>query len=88
MTDAIVQVDKELRVGILGIIPCIAKVTAHAILTNKPELGCLSGKQAAKLADLAPISKQSGEWQGIERIQGGRASLRRAIYLPAVVATL
>ena len=47
----------------------------------------LSGKQAAKLAGLAPISRQSGKWQGEERIRGGRASVRRAIYLPAVVAT-
>jgi len=52
-----------------------------------PELGSLSGKQAASLAGLAPISRQSGKWQGKERIQGGRACLRRAIYLPAVVAT-
>ena len=52
-----------------------------------PELGHLSGKQVAKLAGLAPISRQSGKWQGKERIQGGRASLRRAIYLPAIVAT-
>jgi transposase len=28
-----------------------------------------------------------GKWQGKERIQGGRARLRKAIYLPAVVAT-
>jgi transposase len=39
----------------------------------------LPGKQAAKLAGLAPISRQSGKWQGKERIQGGRASVRRAI---------
>ena len=44
-------------------------------------------KQAGKLADLAPISKQSGKWQGKEHIQGGRASIRHAVYLPAVVAT-
>jgi transposase IS116/IS110/IS902 family protein len=29
----------------------------------------------------------AGKWQGKERIQGGRAVLRKAIYLPAVVAT-
>lgn len=89
MTDAIVEADKELRmrVDILRSIPGIAKVTACAILTDMPELGCLSGKEAAKLAGLAPISRQSGKWQGKERIQGGRASLRKAIYLPAVVAT-
>lgn len=84
-----VAADKELRVrvDILTSIPGIAKVTACAILTDVPELGCLGGKQAAKLAGLAPISRQSGKWQGKDRIQGGRASLRRAVYLPAVVAT-
>jgi transposase len=50
-------------------------------------LGRLSGKQVAGLAGLAPISRQSGKWQGKERILGGRARLRNAIYLPAVVAT-
>jgi len=52
-----------------------------------PELGDLTGKQAASLAGLAPISRQSGKWQGKERIQSGRASVRRAVYLPAGVAT-
>ena len=87
--DAIVEADEDLRTraDILTSIPGIAKVTACAILTDMPELGNLSGKQAAKLAGLAPISRQSGKWQGKEHIQGGRASLRRAIYLPAVVAT-
>ena len=89
MTDAIVAADEDLaaRAEILTSIPGIAKVTACAILTDMPELGYLNGKQAASLAGLAPISRQSGKWQGKERIQGGRASVRRAIYLPAVVAT-
>lgn len=87
--NAIVAADEDLaaRAEILTSIPGIAKVTACAMLTQIPELGQMSGKQAAKLAGLAPISRQSGKWQGKERIQGGRASVRRAIYLPAVVAT-
>ena len=87
--DAIVAADEDLasRAEILTSIPGIAKVTACAILTDMPELGQVTGKQAAKLAGLAPISRQSGKWQGKERIQGGRANVRRAIYLPAVVAT-
>lgn len=86
--DTIIAADEKLRAkaNILVSIPGIAKVTACAILTEMPELGKLSGKQAAKLAGLAPISKQSGKWQGKEHIQGGRASIRRAVYLPAVVA--
>jgi transposase len=80
--------DKTLseKADILVSIPGIAKITAFAMLIEMPELGSLSGKQAASLAGLAPISRQSGKWQGKERIQGGRACLRRAIYLPAVVA--
>jgi len=89
MIDAIIEADKELRArsDILTSIPGIARVTAWAILSDLPELGALSGKQAAKLAGIAPISRQSGKWRGKEHIQGGRASVRRAIYLPAVVAT-
>ncbi len=67
-------------------IPRITKVTTFAMLIEMPKLGSLSGKQAASLAGLAPISRQSGKWQGKERIQVGRAVLRKAIYLPAVVA--
>lgn len=89
LVDTIIAADQELRAkaDILVSIFGIAKVTACAILTDMPELGHLSGKQAAKLAGLAPISKQSGKWQGKEHIQGGRASIRHAVYLPAVVAT-
>ncbi len=32
------------------------------------------------------MTQQSGKWQGKERITGGRASVRRAIYTPALVA--
>jgi len=88
LVDTIIVSGAELRAkaDILISVPGIAKVTACAILTEMPELGKLSGKQAAKLAGLAPISKQSGKWQGKEHIQGGRATIRRAVYLPAVVA--
>ena len=47
----------------------------------------MSGKQAASLAGLVPISRQSGKWQGKERVQGERACLGKSIYQPAVFAT-
>ena len=72
---------------ILTSIPEIATVTACAMLTEMPELGTLSGKQAASLAGLDPMSRQSGKWQEREHIRGGRAEMRRSLYLPAVVAT-
>jgi transposase len=75
------------KLGILISIPGIAEATAFSMLIEMPELGTLEGKQAASLAGLAPISRQSGKWQGKERIHGGRRFLRRAIYMPALVAT-
>ena len=59
------------RLNILKSIPGISDITATAVLIEMPELGAMNGKQAACLAGLAPISKQSGRWQGKERIQGG-----------------
>ena len=84
-----VAADNELshKLAILVSIPGIAHTTAFSMLIEMPELGTLEGKQAASLAGLAPISRQSGKWQGKERIQGGRTFLRRAIYMPALVAT-
>ena len=75
------------KLAILISIPGIAETTAFSMLIEMPELGTLEGKQAASLAGLAPMSRQSGKWQGKERIQGGRAFLRRAISMPALVAT-
>lgn len=72
------------KFAILISIPGIGQTTAFAMLIEMPELGNMSGKQAASLAGLAPISRQSGKWQGKERIQGGRAFFRRAMYMPAL----
>jgi transposase len=87
-TAEIVAADDTLarRSEILASIPGIGPVTAMAIIVEMPELGELEGKQAASLAGLAPITRESGSWKGRSRIQGGRASLRRGLYMPALVA--
>jgi transposase len=51
-----------------------------------PELGQMDQKQAAHLAGLAPITRQSGTWRGKSFIKGGRAKVRHALYMPALVA--
>src|SRR3546814_12675209 len=51
-----------------------------------PELGTLDSKQVASLAGLAPVARQSGQWKGRIFIQGGRANVRRSLYMPALVA--
>ena len=74
------------RLDILTSIPGIGAVTACMLLIEMPELGTLEPKQAASLAGLAPFTRRSGKCKGKEMIRGGRASLRAAIFMPALVA--
>jgi transposase len=83
-----IEADPDLakRFVILTSIPGIAQTAAFALLVEMPELGTLEAGQAASLAGLAPVARQSGRWTGRAFIRGGRASLRRALYMPALVA--
>jgi transposase len=74
------------RSDILVSIPGFGAATAFALLIDMPELGSMDSKQAASLTGLAPVTRQSGNWHGKSFIQGGRATLRQAIYMPALVA--
>ena len=75
------------RFDILISIPGISNTTAATLLAEMPELGTLGAKQTASLAGLAPVIRQSGTWRGRAHIRGGRATLRQALYMPALVAT-
>ena len=74
------------RATILTSIPGVSHVTAAGLLTQMPELGRLDAKAVASLAGLAPVTRQSGAWQGRSFIQGGRARARRLLYMPALAA--
>jgi transposase len=74
------------KLDILTSIPGLSTITAFALLIEMPELGRLDGKQAASLAGLAPMTRQSGRWTGRAFMSGGRASVRQALYMPALVA--
>ena len=78
--------DLRARLAILESIPGIGQASALALLIEMPELGCLGQPQAASLAGLAPMARDSGRFQGKRSIRGGRAGLRQALYMPALVA--
>ena len=61
-------------------------ITALGVLAELPELGTLNRRQAAALAGLAPHPRESGQWHGRRSIGGGRAPVRRALYMAALVA--
>lgn len=72
------------RHAILCSIPGIGAVTATALIASLDEIGTLTGKQAAALAGLAPVARDSGATQGPRHIRGGRPALRRALYMAAL----
>lgn len=74
------------RRDILCSIPGIGPVVATALIANLDEIGQLSGKQAAALAGLAPIAKDSGPRQGNRHIRAGRPDLRSPLYMAALSA--
>lgn len=64
----------------------VGTITALGVLAELPELGTLNRRQAAALAGLAPHPRESGQWHGRRTIGGGRAPVRRALYMAALVA--
>lgn len=64
----------------------VGTLTALSVLAELPELGTLNRREAAALAGLAPHPRDSGRWRGQRRIGGGRAPVRRSLYMAALVA--
>lgn len=73
------------QVAVLDQMPGVGFITAITVLCHMPELGQLNRQQAAALAGLAPWTRQSGPWEGQRHIGGGRAVVRHALYMSAVV---
>lgn len=67
-------------------VPGVGPVTAVTLLALMPELGHRSAKALAALAGLAPLNRDSGRRRGARAIRGGRARVRRALYMAALTA--
>lgn len=79
-----VQLDQKIQK--LDAIASVGALTAMVVLAEMPELGTLGRRQAAALAGLAPHPRQSGQWEGRRNIGGGRPTVRKALYMAALVA--
>ena len=71
---------------LLASVPGVGPIISRTLIADLPELGTLSRKQIAALAGLAPFTRQSGQWKGRSFIGGGRASVRTALFMGAMVA--
>ena len=67
-------------------VPGVGRVLSHTLLADLPKLGRLSRREIAKLAGVAPLSRDSGTFRGRRFVQGGRGPLRGVLYMGALVA--
>lgn len=72
---------------LLRSVPGIGPVVARTLLAELPELGTLERHTIAALVGVAPMNRDSGQSRGRRMIRGGRASVRTALYMAALVAT-
>jgi transposase len=95
LSDLDQQIDDEIRGSpawrekedLLRSVPGVGPIVSRTLLAELPELGALDRRQIAALAGLAPWTRQSGKWKGKSFIGGGRAPVRTALFMAALVAT-
>ena len=64
----------------------VGPIVSASLLCDLPELGSLNRKKIAALVGVAPLNCDSGRFRGRRRIKGGRANVRRKLYMAAVAS--
>jgi transposase len=75
------------RSALLRSVPGVGTTTAITLLAELPELGQLNRRQVAALVGVAPFCRDSGTLRGTRKVWGGRAQVRKALYMATLVAT-
>jgi transposase len=73
--------------NLLKSVPGVGPVISRTLLAELPELGRLNRKQIAALVGVAPLNRDSGTLKGRRTVWGGRATVRAALYMAALVAS-
>lgn len=71
---------------LLQSVPGVGPQLSYTLLAALPELGRLDRRQIAALVGVAPLARDSGTRRGVRQIWGGRAAVRRVLYMAATVA--
>ena len=74
------------KTRLLQSVPGVGQVTAATLLAELPELGTANRQEIATLAGLAPFDRESGTWKGKRRCFGGRAAVRKVLYMATITA--
>ena len=78
--------DYQAKNTILQSMKGIGKIAAASLISNLPELGYMTNKQASALVGVAPINRESGRFKGMRKIQGGRHQVRTVLYMTMISA--
>jgi transposase len=78
--------DYQTKDTILQSMKGIGKIASASLISNLPELGYMTNKQAAALVGVAPINRESGRFKGMRKIQGGRHQVRTVLYMAMMSA--
>lgn len=70
---------------LLRSVPGVGKILSRTLLCLLPELGKLTRKQIAALVGVAPLNRDSGTLRGRRCVWGGRAQVRKVLYMGALV---
>lgn len=91
------RVDKQLQTfvgkhhaelaALLDGVKGVGKATISTLLAEVPELGKLNGREISALVGVAPINRDSGTMRGKRTIFGGRPSVRKVLFMAALVAS-
>lgn len=86
--ESLIEKDTENQpvIQILKSVKGVGPVTISTIIAELPEIGSLNRSQVAKLVGVAPINRDSGRKSGKRYIGGGRAQVRRVLYMATIVA--
>jgi transposase len=76
----------QLKYELLGGTPGVGRVTVAMLLGRLPELGTVGAKRISALVGVAPFADDSGKRRGQRYVQGGRADVRRVLYMAALSA--
>lgn len=74
------------RIALYRSLPGVGPRTAISLAAAMPELGTMTGKQAASLAGLAPHPNDSGSLKGYRKTRGGRPQIRPILFMAALSA--
>ena len=72
---------------LLKSVPGVGSATARTLIAELPELGSLDRRKIAALVGVAPFNRDSGRMRGRRTVWGGRAKVRAALYMAALVAS-